>query len=130
MRSALEQERDLILEQIQASREIYRQILAAPTSASATSKRKIMPSDFPRSRTFRWIKDHPWITTSAFAALTWLGVNRLLRNRHTKYTSKKNSTASGPIKALLTIGAILIQNPSRLKIVGRLAGSLLEWVKK
>ena len=128
MRSALEQERDLILEQIQASREIYRQILATPTYVGR--KRKVMPPDFPRSRTFRWVKDHPWITTSVFAALTWLGMNRLLRNRHTKQASKQISTASRPLKALFTIGALLLQNPTRVKMVGRLAGNLLEWIKR
>jgi hypothetical protein len=129
MRSALEQERDLILEQIQASREIYRQILATPTSVSATSKRKIMPSDFPRSRTFRWIIDHPYVTTSAFAALIWLGVNRLLKNHSTKYQSKKVARASSPIKALIAVGAILLQNPSRLKIIRRVVGTVLAWIK-
>ena len=128
MSSTLEQERDLILEQIQASREIYRQILATPPSTDRRSN--VMPADFPRSRTFLWIRDHPWITTSAFVALIWLGANRLLQNRHARHPSKRNFSAYRPIKTLLAIGEILLQNPSRLKIVGRLAGSLWERVRK
>ncbi len=128
MSSALEEERELILKQIHASREIYRQILATPPSTGRKSN--VMPADFPRSRTFRWIRDHPWITTSVSAALIWLGANRLLQNRHARDPLKRNFAANRPIKALLTIGTILLQNPTRLKIIRRLVGSLLEWVKK
>ena len=127
MRSTLEQERNIILEKIHASREIYRQILA-PQSAAAD--RKTMPSEFPRSRTFQWIMDRPWITISGVAAVLWLIVNRVSYNRRIKHRTKNNSASLRPIKALLAISAMLLQNPSRLQTVGRLAGTILKWLKK
>lgn len=127
MRSTLEQEREIILEQIHASREIYRQILTPKTAAA---HKKMMPPDFPRSRTFQWAIDHPWVTTAGIAALIWLLSNRLLHHRRIKNHTRKNSISGSPLKALIAISAILLQNPSRLKTVERLAGTVLRWLKK
>ena len=89
-----------------------------------------MPPDFPRSRTFQWVMDHPWMTTSGVAALTWLLANRLLHHRRIKNHTRKNSISGRPLKALIAISAILLQNPSRLQTVERLASTVLKWLKK
>ena len=110
-----------------ASREIYRQILATPPTAF---NRKITTANFPRSRTFRWIKDHPWISISCDTVLIWLATKRFTDTGHIKRKTKIKNAFSQTLNAVIAIGTLILKNPSKLQIIGRLSGTILQWVRK
>ncbi len=125
MRSVLEQERKSILEQMHASREIYRELLQ---KHAGTSEKK--GHFFPRSRTVQWIQAHPLITGTAGVTLLWLMRARFQYKHQLKDRSKKNPAAISPFKLLFAIIAVILQNPSRLNAATHIAGSIIRSLKK
>jgi hypothetical protein len=97
---SLEEQRNALLEQIHASRAVYRRMLtqgesietasahehaaagtdireeaaahATPSSASAKAGRRMADPNFPRSMTMRWIMDHPFYTAAAVVGVAML----------------------------------------------------------
>lgn len=123
MKPSLEEERRALLEQIEASRAVYRRMLAGDEKRPAGSVLLVKPRNalnahtFPRSRTVRWVMDHPWWIALGVAAIVWAGPGRLtgLFGRAAQPRSKK------AVKSMTSIGALLLRDQSKLRTAGRLA---------
>jgi hypothetical protein len=71
---SLRDERDALLEQIHASRATYRRMLAETDASDQNDTEShghniSIVNKFPRSMTMQWIKQHPYLTASAAAAV-------------------------------------------------------------
>lgn len=85
--SSLQEEREALLEQIHASRSAYRRMLTQEDteeyarSVSAANAHNADPShNFPRSKTVRWIMQHPYLSASlVLGTLALIGPKRISR---------------------------------------------------
>jgi hypothetical protein len=73
---SIAEEKEALLARMQASRVAYRRMLQDTDDATAAHSRS--PNAFPRSKTIRWIRDHPYLTAFAVAALV-IGPRRVAR---------------------------------------------------
>ena len=132
MNPSLEEERRALLEQIAASRAIYRRMLTeSPTTSQAESyPRPTMPADFPRSHAIRWIKNHPWLSACGLAALLWLGPGRRLARRARAGTRSAPIPGKSALKGIAAMGALLMRNRASMQALGRIASMALSLMRK
>ena len=132
MNPSLEEERRALLEQIAASRAIYRRMLTdSPTTSQAESyPRPTMPADFPRSQAIRWIKNHPWLSACGLAALLWLGPGRRLARRARAGTRSAPIPGKSALKGIAAMGALLMRNRASMQALGRIASMALSLMRK
>jgi hypothetical protein len=133
MRPSLEEERRALLEQMEASRAMYRRMLADSSPSAflnATQGTSRTGSSFPQSRTVRWIMDHPFLLAAGVASLVWLGSGRgqFVRSR----AEKIRRTASGLplLKGLTAFSVMLLRNRARWQSTVRLATIALHWIQQ
>lgn len=150
MSTTLEEERRALLEQIEASRAVYRRMLSssdsnarrgAGHSGSALQRAGMNPTiaaDFPRSHTMRWIIAHRWqLAIGVTAAIILLGPGRKLVNQpgmdkvKTKVGTKVRAIPrSGVAHAVVAAGTKLLSNRNSLRAAGKIAGLLMQWMQQ
>lgn len=132
MNPSLEEERRALLEQIAASRAIYRRMLTeSPTTIQAESyPRPTMPADFPRSQAICWVKNHPWLSACGLAALLWLGPGRRLARRARAGTRSATIPGKSALKGIAAMGALLMRNRASMQALGRIASMALNLMRK
>lgn len=144
MRTSLEEERRALLEQIEASRAVYRRML---TGEPETLPPRVTPeathsSDQPvhwLARSRQWAVDHPLLVASA-AALIVLAVPQLLAWRRAAARPAHRSAAhpadrqteqrlsAGAIaRPLLSTALLLLRDPRRLQALARAGATLWAW---
>lgn len=124
MKPSLEEERRALLEQIEASRAIYRRMLATDEKGSPDS---VMPKQpltslnaqtFPRSRTVRWVMNHPWWIAVGVATIVWAGPGRLTSLFGRAHAAQPHSNKA--VKSMTSLAAMLLRDHSKLRAAGRL----------
>lgn len=167
MKSSLEDERRALLEQIEASRAVYRRMLSgepvsdlspsgaahrrlhgsAPAHAySSASVMDTRASNFAaiRNRSAQWVRAHPLWMAGGVALLVLLapriigGRARAARQRRARDRTAsadnemlaRQSRSSGTLRALLTVTALLLRDPARLRAMASVAGSAWQWLQR
>ena len=161
MKPSLEEERRALLAQIEASRAVYRRMLSGTpdiagsgtSSADQKGMQKGMPTDkivsFPRSRTMRWVMDHPLAVAASVSLLVWAapqwwesrgraGTSKTLERRSERSKASKTERrqtdrhlpAEGTGRALLTAAVLLMRNPATMRTLSRVAGSAWDWFQQ
>jgi len=161
VKPSLEAERRALLAQIEASRAVYRRMLSGvPEDAghglSPNNQKEMQKgmhsekiADFPRSRTLRWMMDHPLAVAASVSLLVW-AAPRWWASRGRAMTGKtvarhgerskvsKNERrqtdyhppAEGTGRALLTAAVLLMRNPATMRTLSRVAGSAWDWFQQ
>lgn len=164
MKPSLEEERRALLAQIEASRAVYRRMLSGAPSDAGSG---ISPTDpkgmqkgkhsekivgFPRSRTMRWMMDHPVAVAASVSLLVWAAprwwasygrakagksldqldrpVERSKAGKNERRQTDRSPPAEGTGRALLTAAALLMRNPATMRTLGRAAGSAWHWFQQ
>jgi hypothetical protein len=138
MKPSLEDERRALLEQIEASRAVYRRMLTDEPTRSAASGRSV------RSRGTAWMLDHPlWVAGGV--ALLVLMVPRIAARRRrsaakqaAQPTAQRRAGQNAPemaargntLRALLTVAVLLLRDPARLRAAAQVAGSTWQWLQQ
>lgn len=145
MSSTLEEERRALLEQIEASRAVYRRMLGGESSRFTATRfspaitrqatdKPALAADFPRSHTMRWLIAYRWqLAIGATAAIILLGPGRKLANSSnvTKLRNKVRALPrTGVAQAVIGTGVSLLRSPIGLGMSGRIAGFLLRWMQQ
>ena len=115
---SLEEERQTLLEQIHASRVVYRRMLTHPDMPGDSDAMHDIHSDdavddarkFPRSKTMRWVIHHPYLTTLTVAAIVTFGPRNIVR------TVINRGTVTTGLTAVTTM---LLRDPSKARMVGK-----------
>jgi hypothetical protein len=110
---SLEDERQAILDRMEASRERYRRMLrnqpeVIANEAHPTGRHAVyaLPEDrFPRSAAMRWVAQHPVICAAAIAAVIVIGPGRIAR------TAMKGGSAAT---------SLTLRNSPNIDTLGRL----------
>ncbi len=139
MKPSLEDERRALLEQIEASRAVYRRMLAgepgfraAHTHPHASSSISSAPSP---SRAMQWLLAHPlWVaggvTLLVLLAPRVVGGKKRVAARHSAKHRPAAASSGGTLRALLTVAALLLRDPARMRATGKFAGSLWQWLRQ
>lgn len=150
MSTTLEEERRALLEQIEASRAVYRRMLSSSDSntrkgiahsGTALLRNSVNPTiaaNFPRSHTIRWIVAHRWqLAIGVTAAIILLGPGRKLANQpamgkvSTKVRTKVRAIPrSGVAHAVVAAGTKLLSHRNSLRAAGKFAGLLMRWMQQ
>lgn len=157
MKSSLEEERRALLEQIEASRAVYRRMLSGSPSAYEAGQAQHGPAsarigdgaagsvrsgpDFPRSRTVQWVMDHPVMVAAGVAVLVWAAprwwsrrpaAKALPARRLHKEAAREEIPLAreGTARALITAGALLLRNPATMRTLSHFAGTVWQWLKQ
>lgn len=150
MRTTLEEERRALLEQIEASRAVYRRMLSGSDSTTRkglghsgsglqqASVKSTIAADFPRSHTIRWIIAHRWqLAIGVTAAVILLGPGRKLANQPgmgkvgAKVRTKVRAIPrSGVAHAVVAAGTKLLGNRNSWRAAGKIAGLLTRWMQQ
>lgn len=128
---SIEDERQAILNRMEASRERYRHMLRNQPEVIANVHHPVgrhaayaLPEDsFPRSATMRWIAQHPLLCAAAIAAVVAIGPRRIMRTaikggNAAASLTLRNSPNIDTLSRLLTIVADVVahlptRNPPR-----------------
>lgn len=143
MRTSLEEERRNLLEHIEASRQIYRQILSGDaamphtprtlrtTSSDGTTVR--WPGLSSDRQIGQWMSDHPLQIAAGVALLVWLmpGLIRRVRSRRAMHTTPlAPSPRAGTAKAIATVLILLLRNPRRLENTASVLNTAWRWLRR
>lgn len=136
MKISLEDERQALLERIEASRSLYRQILIGevasgrlPTTPAAAARRSL--SSYGR-HVRDWVADHPLSTAAGVALLVWLAPSmmRRLRGRQAaRVRITEPDPRAGTIKALATVLILLLRHPRSLTLTDTALASVWRWLR-
>ncbi len=143
MNPSLEDERRALLEQIEASRAVYRRMLVgedkprtAPRSLQGVVKGA---GSGARSAPVQWMMDNPLWVAGGVALLVWaaprlLGKGKAAARRRERARAEARArqaqAPSGTGRALLTAAVLLLRNPERLRAAARVAGSVWQWLQR
>lgn len=143
MKPSLEQERRALLEQIEASRAVYRRMLsgepAGSRSAPAPGVRHASAVQHRgRGKAVQWMMDHPlWVaggvTLFVLVAPRLFGAGRhaAQRRRQEKQRARRQQEeSSGTLRALLTAAVLLMRDPARLRAAARMANGAWQWLQR
>lgn len=127
MKPSLEEERRALLEQIEASRAVYRRMLAGEAHTAGAS---------PGKRALQWATEHPaWV--AAGVALLVLLAPRVIGSGRRAAARRKSArrppeppASGGTLRALLTVAALLLRDPARLRAAAAFAGSAWRWMQQ
>ncbi len=146
MKPSLEDERRALLEQIEASRAVYRRMLSGEPgdvharSMSGPAQRGIASGGMQgRSPPVQWMMEHPlWVAGGV--ALLVLAAPRLLgAGRHAAQKRRENKRRArqrreqepgGTARALVTAAMLLLRDPARMRMAARVAGSAWQWLQQ
>ena len=140
MKPSLEDERRALLEQIEASRAVYRRMLAGePHTAGAHAPRHSTgdaAGASPGKRALQWATEHPaWV--AAGVALLVLLAPRVIGSGRRAAARRKSArrppeppASGGTLRALLTVAALLLRDPARLRAAAAFAGSAWRWIQQ
>lgn len=138
MRTSLEEERRMLLEQIEASRAVYRRMLSGhspdrnSTMSEAMTTRQRLYS--PRRQIMQWMTDHPLHVAAGVTLLVWLGP-RLIQRVRAQHQKKRTPDTSlptlggGTVKAIATVLILLLRNPRRLQSTTKLLTTAWRWLR-
>lgn len=145
MKPSLEDERRALLEQIEASRTVYRRMLAdEPLGATPTGRaaaRSGAAGDTAGAtslgqRGMRWMFAHPLWVAGGVALLVLLAPRMMRRRRQAKareLTTPASTAAmpsGGSWRALLTVTALLLRDPARLRTAMQLSAQAWHWLQR
>jgi len=110
---SIEDERQAILDRMEASRERYRRMLRGQPEVIANVHHPVgrhaayaLPEDrFPRSAAMRWVAQHPLLCAAAVAAVVVVGPRRIMRTA---------------IKGGSTAASLTLRNSSNIDNLSRL----------
>ena len=139
MRTSLEDERRALLEQIEASRLVYRRMLTGDRTDRAVS-----PGRLPASRRLpsgsalgirQWVLDHPLIVAAGVAIIVGLSPYLVRRMRRRKQSQALTPAAvpdprAGTTKAIATALILLLRDPQRLQTTARIASAAWQWLRR
>ena len=137
MRTSLEEERRALLEQIEASRQVYRRMLRGDTADPRTIRTHETPARRPASSSGRqigrWMSEHPLQIAAGVALLVWLTPG-LIRRVRSRPASRAKSSAPGPragtIKGMATVLMLLLRDPRRLENTVSLLNTVWRWLRR
>lgn len=151
MKPSLEDERRALLEQIEASRAVYRRMLAGETGAaplrSSRHARPGMPVA-PEQTTVRqkvaqspavlWMMEHPLWVAGGVALLVLLAPRVMAATSRKRQASRRPAPAwraaprpsGGAARALLTTAVLLLRDPARLRAAARMLGVGWQWIQQ
>lgn len=137
MKSSLENERRALLEQIEASRAVYRRLLAGE-SLSGSTPSALHATHSParlsrRDRVMQWAFAHPLQVATAVALLVLLaprivGRTRAATRRREVRQQESIAPSGGTLRALLTVAALLLRDPARLRTATTVATNTWCWL--
>lgn len=141
MKTSLEQERRALLEQFEASRQVYRQMLSPgmPGSRGTGVDRRILgkPESLSVSRIEQWVSNHPLHIAAAVTLLFWLapGLIRRVRSQQAKRTKSLVpnpgvNPRAGTAKAIATVLVLLLRNPRRLENTASVLTTAWRWLRR
>ncbi len=143
MKSSLEDERRTLLEQIEASRAVYRRMLAGETIAGsrpwvrhAADLHAELPAERSRrNRALQWVYAHPLQVAAAVALLVLLapriaGSSRTTARRKEARQQERALPSGGTLRALLTVAALLLRDPARLRAATAILGNVWRWLSR
>lgn len=153
MKPSLEDERRTLLEQIEASRAVYRRMLAG--DAGAVPARRIgarhglhagtdeptMRQKVGQSPAVLWMMDHPLWVAGGVALLVLLAPKllgttaavarkRRAARRREQERQAASETSGGTARALATAAVLLLRDPARLRAVARMVGNAWQWIQQ
>lgn len=144
MKPSLEDERRALLEQIEASRAVYRRMLAGddagptPVVPSERSVRRAQGDAAPGSAV-QWMMDHPLWVAGGVALLVLLAprvlgagarANRRRRQARRREREHEREAGGGTVRALVTAGALLLRDPARMRAAIRYGQMALGWIRE
>lgn len=144
MKPSLEDERRALLEQIEASRAVYRRMLAGddagptPVVPSERSVRRAQ-GDAGRGRAVQWMMDHPLWVAGGVALLVLVaprvlgaGTQAARRRKQAKRRERERERASGggTARALVTAAALLLRDPARMRAAIRYGQMAWGWIRE
>jgi hypothetical protein len=139
MKSSLEDERRALLEHIEASRAVYRRMLSDASPPRVV--RHGQPADTvlrhteasAGGRALSWMKAHPlWVAAGMTLIVLLVSRSKVSGKRATHATSlpqREPSSPSGTLRALLTVAALLLREPSRVRTTTRMLKSAWQWLR-
>ncbi len=157
MSVSLEDQRRALLEQIEASRAVYRRMLSgesAPVSLRHTGSPRFLSSARPassgtgmfvgvrwsesRSKAVQWVMAHPLWVASGVALLVWVLPHIKSARRQKKQRAERRIVreqeallrSPGMGRALLTAALLLMRDPGRMQAAGRLARMGWQWLQR
>lgn len=141
MKPSLEEERRALLEQIEASRAVYRRMLAGePTSGPARPLMQTQAAGpgtraFPRSQTVQWVMAHPLWVAGGVALLVLLAPRAIGRSKRAAAQRKsarraQPATGGGTLRALVTVAALLLRDPTRMRAAAAFASRAWHWLQR
>ncbi len=140
MKPSLEEERRALLEQIEASRAVYRRMLAnEPGSRGTRASLHLsghVAAQSSRNRALQWAMAHPLWVAGGVALLVLLAPRAIVSTRRAAALRKSArqpaapATSGGTLRALLTVAALLLRDPARMRAATSLAGSAWHWLKE
>lgn len=154
MKPSLEDERRALLEQIEASRAVYRRMLAGEPGAAALRASRYARPGLPaatgqptlrqkvaQSPAVLWMMDHPLWVAGGVALLVLLAPQMMTASAaaaRKRRASKRQEQArratrepsGGAARALLTTAVLLLRDPARLRAAARLLGAGWQWVQQ
>ena len=139
MKPSLEDERRALLEQIEASRAVYRRMLAGEPATGST-RAPLHPTSHaaaapPRKRALQWALDNPLWVAGGVTLLVLLAPRaigsgrRAAAHRKSAKQQAEPAAAGGTLRALLTVAALLLRDPARMRAATALAGSAWHWLQ-
>ncbi len=153
MKPSLEDERRVLLEQIEASRAVYRRMLTGEHATLPRDARKLRPGPHPAAETptmrqkvaqspaVLWMMDHPLWVAGGVALLVLLAPRMVGKTAAAARRRKENKRreqvreaardpAGGTTRALLTTAVLLLRDPARLRAAARVAGTAWQWMQQ
>ena len=150
MKHSLEDERRALLEQIEASRAVYRRMLSDEPVATAARhlphQHAAQPSPGAGARAMQWMTDHPLWVAGGVALLVLLaprviGAGKKVARRRThkqherefdqmREHEREPRQQGGTLRALLTVAALLLRDPARLRAAARIGQTAWQWMQR
>lgn len=141
MKSSLEDERRALLEQIEASRAVYRRMLsdepgpgmASPSHArDATRQGRYAGAG---TRAMQWMMEHPlWVAGGVALVVLLLprmtGAGKRDVRRNERRHREPEPRQGGTLRALLTVAALLLRDPARMRAATRIAQTAWQWMQQ
>lgn len=137
MRTSLEEERRALLEQIEASRSMYRRMLSGELANTRVTTPHGMTVRRPKpslgQQIGQWMSDHPLQIAAGVALLVWLapGVMRRVRSRSSVRAKLPSpSPRAGTAKAIATVLVLLLRDPRRLETTASVLQTAWRWLRR
>ena len=140
MKPSLEDERRALLEQIEASRAVYRRMLsdeASQRGARSLSQRDATATQGSAGeRAMQWMMDHPLWVAGGVALLVLVAPRvfgtsrRAARHKAAHRQREPEPSHGGTMRALLTAAALMLRDPARLRAAARIAQTAWHWMQR